>query len=619
MIAVVISIMLICLSGLASTCYRGMGHDEGLGSFRKAGLRIIERQPLFDKKADIGDAKDPARLVYIAFIALGYKLVGITLTALHLFPFLFQLLNPWLCFLLLYSVYRNIWWGLAGALLFLVHPFNLVYLNQQHNHPFFVFFLLVISLVFPYTVKHPKFLALFGCLASLLILTRFEDGMFFVLFLYGVYLVSCRKSGIPWRWLAVSLITLFLTHVLAAVLFDFPLLYPFDYVAELSQRQTTYGARYSAWQATKMVLQYYVYWYFGGKFIAPFLLGFLAVGTIEQIRSGRWYPVAIFWPYFFFLIFVYNGRFEIINLPVTTFTVIGFLWLVLRGMRTVGIWAERVIRKTVPLLLQRLEKLWGRRMLPRAASVVTNIVLLGFFLKSAYALAVIVEDGQPASTLWRIVKSSPPLPGHPAYQKTFVPLNHEERFPVRLREELFRAVRGEYRSWFLHTIGEHAFEHQLPEKAWEQADFSYRDEYESKNRWEQDRLFFEGSSPLWNERYAGRLGAFPGGAEASFVYRFDIPHPIDTVTISDIHTQWGVGDRVKMWTSTDGEQWTLRHDNWNVYYTKDYYYRFFDDEFDGQTSVFVKYSLKAGDKTRAADDNRGASLQEFTIAVNYKR
>ena len=600
---IILSIAIVCLSCLASTFYRGMGHDEGLGSFRKGGQRIVEGEPLYDQEAGIGDAKDPARLVYIAFIALGYKLVGFNLTALHLFPYLFQIINPWLFFVVAYMFTRNIWWGAAGSLMFIVHPFNLIFLNQQHTHPFFVFLLLVISLVFHYAVENPKFLALVGCLASLLILTRLEDGGLFVIIIYAVYLLYRLNSGVPWKWLFVSVGILFFTHVICAYIFDFSLLYPMDYVAELTQRQTAYGARYSFLEATKRVLRYYLNWYVGGKLLAPFLLLFFLMGMIVQFKRGQFYPLAIFLPYFLFLIFLYNGRFEIINLPVTTFTVPGFLLLILSGMQAVCAWVHTRLRR--PLLRPVLNTL-------------LIIIVLGLFSRSAYALAILVEDGQPAATMWQIVKNNPPLPGNPTYQQTSVPLNDEQQFPVRLREELFRTVRGNYRSWFLKTIGEYAYEQDLPEKAMNQADFSYHDDYETKDKWEQDRQDLEGNTPLWNGNYPGQLGAFPYGTSASFVYKFEFPKPVKDVTLSDIHTQWGFGDVVKMWTSPDGQQWILRYDNWNVRYTKDYYYQYFPAEFDGQTTLFIKYFFKAGDQNRPADDNCGASLQYFVLAVNYE-
>ena len=88
--------------------------------------------------------------------------------------------------------------------------------------------------------------------------------------------------------------------------------------------------------------------------------------------------------------------------------------------------------------------------------------------------------------------------------------------------------------------------------------------------------------------------------------------------MSDIHTQWGLGDVTKMWTSTDGEHWTLRYNDWNVHYTKDYYYQFFADEFKDCKTLFIKYYFYAGDQTRTGNDNRGASLEEFAFAVTYK-
>jgi hypothetical protein len=318
----------------------------------------------------------------------------------------------------------------------------------------------------------------------------------------------------------------------------------------------------------------------------------------------------------FFLLFIYNGRYEIVFLPVATFSVPVFLLIVVSGIQTVSRYAAGLIGR---LKGGKTAEGWPRT--PRRQIVVGVVILLGIlgaFGRAIYSMAIIVEDAQPASTMWHIVKNNPPLPGNPAYQTPYIQLTPEERMEVRLREELYKTVRGDYRSWYLHRIGQQAFELNLPETSGQQADFVYYDEFDSPEQWEADRMLLEGESALWSEEYPGRIGAFPVGKSGTFVYKFDFPQPIDAVTISDIHTQWGFGDVVKMWTSTDGEQWILRHHNWNVRYTEDPYYWFFEHEFDGQTSLFIKYEFQAGDTTRTGNDNRGASLDEFMLAVTYK-
>ncbi len=599
---------ILLLSFLISSSYRGIAHDEGLGGFRLGAMRIFEGQDVLNEDAIASESpaiKDPARLMYLIFIAIGFKFFGLHLVAFHIFPYLLQILNPVIFFVVAFRFFKNVWWGFGAALLFLSHPFNLVYLNQQHNHPFFICFLLCLLLVFEYAVNNPKFLILFGVLAALLIITRFEDGTLFVAVLYGTYLIVRWKKGIPVLWLLLSVGSLCAVYSGFALYFGFPVHYPLDYIPQLFVRQAEYGSRFSFVDATKLALRHFLYWYFCGKAIVLVLLGFLALGTLELLKKRMLYPLAIFYPYFFFLLFVYNGRFEIINLPVTTFSVPGFLLILVSGIR----WGAQYLLARIKTL-DRLQK---------ALPVLVIVILLGFFSRAAYSLATIVEDGQPASTMWHIVKNNPPFPGSPLYKDAFVRLSQEEQLPVKLREEIYKAVRGNYRSWYVNIIGKYAFEHGLPEQARARADFFYTDDYQSKQKWEQDRKQLEGESPLWNGEHPERIGAFPAGKGGSFVYQFEFPKPIEHVTISDKHTQWGFGDITRMWTSTDGENWTLGYDNWNVRYTKDVYYQFFDDEFDGQTVLFIKYYFYAGDKARKGNDNRGASLEEFSLAVKYIR
>jgi hypothetical protein len=604
---IVVGIVIFFISLLVSSSYRGIANDEGLGKFLEGATRIIHHQPIFDPENKIGESKSPARLLYMVFIAWGYKLCGINLLATHLFPYLLQILNPCLFLVVIYRYNNRIGWSLIGALFFIFHPFNLIFLNQQYSSPIFMFLLLLLVFVFESAIRSPRLLVICGVCSSLLMLTRFEEGMMFVAILYGVYFVSRWTSGIPVKWFLLSLGALLLTYLFFAWMFDFPLLFPLYYLPSLLQRQATYGARahLSFYEMTKRAVQVFMSWYFCGKIIAPVLILFGLIGAYDQVKKRVWYPLAVFLPHFLFLLLVYNGRTDIM-MSGSPYSVPGFILLLVSGMQVASRFCEGFLsRLKQPLLYPSIR-------------VLLVVVLLGFFVKSAYALTLVAEDVLPASTMWRIVKYNPPLPGNPAYQESFVPLNRADRFPVRMREEIFKAVRGNYRSWYFNLIGEYAFEHGFPEKARIQADFAYVDDYHTKDRWEKDRYRVEGDSPLWNDRYAGRIGAFPCGKGGTFMYKFDFPKPIDYVILSDIHTQWGIGDVTRLWTSPDGAHWTLRYDSWNVHYKKDRYYQFFEDEFDGYTSLYIKYYFYAGDKTRSGNDNRGASLEEFSLAVKYQ-
>jgi len=613
------------ISFAVSSSYRGMAHDEGIGGFRLGAERIIAHQPILsDVDIEVGNdaPKVPARLIYIILIAIGFKIFGFNLVALHIFPYLLQIINPCLFFIIVFRLYKSIWWGLVGALFFILHPFNVVFLNLQHNTPIFMFFLLIILLLFESAIKKPEMLILCGVVASLLILTRFEGGVMFVTILYGMYIIYRWNTGIPVKWLMLSLGALLITYLMFAFYFGFPVFYHKYYLPQLLQRQALSGSQFSFYGLTMHAFRNFLNWYFCGKLIAPFLCILIVIGTFTQMKKRIFYPIAIFLPYFLFLLFIYNGRYNVGNLPVATLSVPGFLLLLLSGIQVVSSFFSSLLLK-VNLKVKRNSLLYLKRfinfLLPqKVIGSIFVVCILGFFCRSAYSLAIVVEDIIPASTMLRIVKYNPPMPGNPLYKEAYVQLNREERFSVELREELFRTVRGNYRSWFLRKIGEYAFDHGTPEQARTDADFSYVDGYRSKDKWEKDRYHFEGTSPLWSDEYPKRIGAFPFGKGGSFVYKFDFPKPIDYVTISDIHMQWGGGDVTKMWTSTDGEHWTLRYNNWNLRYRKDYYYQFFEDEFDGYKSLFIKYYFHAGDKTRTGNDNRGACLEEFSLAVKYK-
>lgn len=611
-------LLIFFISFFVSSSYRGIAHDEGIGGFRAGAMRILARQPIFDAEKEGGDPKDPARLIYIVLIAIGHKIFGFNLVAYHIFPYILQILNPCLFFIVVFRFYKSVWWGLAGTLLFIVHPFILVHLNQQHNHPIFMFFLLMLLLLFESALQNPKLLTIFGVIASLLILTRFEGGVIFVTLFYGIYILYRWKIGIPVRWLILSFGALLVTHSVFAVSFGFPIHYPIYYMSHLLQRQADYSARFSYYALTRQAMRIFLNWFFCGKLIAPFLVLLIGIGAFDQMKKRIFHPILLFVPYFLFLLFIYNGRFDAAYLAVATFCVPGFILLLLRGIQVVSSFCSGLLLRTPQNNPSQGKNLRLSSVFQHFISVAIVLVLLGFFGRSMYSLTIITEDGIPASTMWRIVKYNPPMPGNPLYKEPYAQLSREENFPIKLREELYKTVRGNYRSWYLNTLGKYAFEHNLPEKTRIHADFSYADDYDSQDKWEADRYHVDGTSPLWNDERPGRIGAFPLGKSGSFVYKFDFPKPIDHVTISDIHTQWGFGDVTKMWTSTDGEHWTLRYNNWNVRYTEDYYYQFFEDEFDGQKSLFVKYYFFAGDKTRTDDDNRGSSLEEFSLAVKYR-
>ncbi len=612
---VAVFIALFALSIAANSFYRGIAHDEGLGGYCNGATRILNGGPLVTPGNEDEDSRYPARLLYMIFIAISVKLVGWNLFALHLFPYLIQLLNPLLFFIVARRFFKNDWWALSGTLLFLVHPFNVVFLNQQYSSPFFDFFLLVLVIFFQRSLDNPKQLIWFGICSSLLLFTRLEDGIIFVSWLYIAYLLHCRKY-LPWRWLAASLGALFATHSLAAWYFQFPLSYPVYAIIRILHIQEGRGAGMSFIALTTLAVKIFMTWYFGGKLFAPFVAALLIIGTVEQFKRHIYYLISIFFPHFLFLLFVYNGRHDIGMIPLPQ-TVIPFLLLVLTGIRTMNAFCLMFMKRRLSFF--RVRQIEKTPAFANLISIVAIVALIGVFSIKAFQLGYLIQDMIPASTIWQIIKTNPPLPGNLSYKEPIIRLTPEINLPIKLREEIYRSVLGKYRAENFEVIGQYVADNHIFERELNQTDFSYVDTYDSKERWEADRRNVTGDSPLWNQQFSGRIGAFPLHASGSFEYHFTFPAPIEYVIIQDAHSQWGPEDRIRLWTSPDGRAWTARYNDTRTRYKHDRYYQFFDEEFDGQTSLFIKYEFYAGDAERKGDDNRGASLDEFGLLVKYKK
>lgn len=599
-----IFIALFILSIAANSFYRGIAHDEGLGSYCNGAIRILSGVPLVVPGNELEDSRYPARLLYMIFIAIGVKLLGWNLAALHLFPYLIQLFNPLLFFIAARRFFNDTKWAIGGTLLFLVHPFDVVFLNQQYSSPFFDFLLLALVILFQRAIDHPKLLIWFGVCSSLLLFTRLEDGIIFVSWLYFAYLLHCWKH-LPWKWLAASLGAFVATHAFMAWYFQFPLSYPVYAIRRILGFQANYGAGMSYIDLTKAAIRNFTAWYFGGKFLATFVVIFLLLGTFTQIRTRIFYPACLFFPHFLFMLLVYNGRKEVVMLGLP-YTVIPFLLLLMTGMQTC----------LSALPADRRKKITS---IKSAALAFMLLVMLAAWAMQANRLGHVMNDTIPSASIWRIIKANPPLPGHPSYQEPVVRLTPEETLPIKLRETVYQQVLGTHRPEGFEVIGKYTKENHLFETMAAQADFSYVDTYDSKERWETDRRNFAGDSTLWNDEYPGKLGAFPLHASGSFEYHFTFPKQIEYVIIQDTHSQWGPKDRMRLWTSSDGKKWTVRYGDLRARYKSDPYYQFFDSEFDGQTTLFIKYEFYAGDAERKGNDNRGASLDEFGLLVKYRQ
>ncbi len=144
----------------------------------------------------------------------------------------------------------------------------------------------------------------------------------------------------------------------------------------------------------------------------------------------------------------------------------------------------------------------------------------------------------------------------------------------------------------------------------------YHDGFGDPARFDAD----ETSGELHHARYRGQVGA-ANEEEASLTWVFDFGAPIETLSIADQHSVLpcedcepcdDCGNEVALWTSPDGEIWTLRHDDrpddrpisWEADLSEDY---------EGLTSLHVRYEFSAADAARAPDDPRGASLSDFAL------
>jgi hypothetical protein len=144
--------------------------------------------------------------------------------------------------------------------------------------------------------------------------------------------------------------------------------------------------------------------------------------------------------------------------------------------------------------------------------------------------------------------------------------------------------------------------------------FSYHDQYSSPTKWKRDATQSEGNSTFFpkKKKYWKNVGATPAGSDGSFVYEFVFPGEIETIVLSDIHTVWGSGraNKVVMWTSADGKNWTKRHDDKRKF--MQYYYKGdFSNDFRGKKKFFVKYFFHGDEKRR--DVRAGARVDSFSL------
>lgn len=143
----------------------------------------------------------------------------------------------------------------------------------------------------------------------------------------------------------------------------------------------------------------------------------------------------------------------------------------------------------------------------------------------------------------------------------------------------------------------------------------YEDSFVDYKRWQADRFSHEGRCSLVSDRTKHGVGAYPYGANGSFVYRFHIPERFDHFRISDIHTVWAETNEVKLWVSPDNATWRIVHDDVPQDVSAYRFSRVFSSakELGPDREIYLKYSFHAGNAKRHPEDNRGASLRYFKL------
>lgn len=123
-----------------------------------------------------------------------------------------------------------------------------------------------------------------------------------------------------------------------------------------------------------------------------------------------------------------------------------------------------------------------------------------------------------------------------------------------------------------------------------------------------------GTSSLWVGQFPPMIGAYPYDHTGTVIKKFSYPFHIERITIQALHTQWANDDSVMLWTSTDGEHWTLRYNEKQRYMVTEYS-ETLDFRETPTRQLYIKYSLYAGDINRAEDDNMGATIREFHLTA----
>ncbi len=585
--------LLFLMTFFVSSSYRGIYADD-LPRYIQWADAIYFQEGLEGHEGMSNPEKSIASIFLSASIALAYYVVGHTLLALHLFPFLFALATPLLFFGLLRRILQHDLWAFFGTMVYIVYPTNPVWLNQTFAEPIFVCWFVLTMLIVEYAKEHPRLLILAGITTAFMVTARLFDGLVFTAFTLLAILYEHRKK-FPFMPFVFAIVSFLSVILLCPFLFGFSFARYYEYVHFMLTKDTlavNYVGDSSPLALTIIASKTFIRWYLGG----PFAIGvciILGIGTVATIKKNVVFPVIGVTGYSAFLLFILGGRgIEPLLTRLGSKMLPGLVILLIVGGKTL---VDRMAQTARPRKI----------LLSHLVSVLFFGGIAAMSFRTNQAFFGLVADIIPASSLWKIIEKNPPLPvGRQFYS-------------IEFRESVYKSVLGNYRPSYRSLLAKKAWDANEPDIARQMADFSYYTAFRDE-QWKTDAFRVEGTSPLWTPAHPDRIGAFPAESDGTVIYKFSFPQPVRTVTISDVHSQWEPGDIVRLWISENGTDWTMQYDD-DIRYKKTYYHNKIEYRPNGISALYVKYYFYAGDQSRANDDNRGASLEQFSLAAAFAR
>jgi len=575
----------------AFSSYRGIYADD-LPRYIQWADAIYFQQGLQGSDDMSNPEKSIASIFLSASIAAAYHIVGHSLFALHLFPFLFALATPLFFFGLLRRMVRHDVWALLGTLTYIAYPTNLVWLNQPFAEPIFICWFVLTMLIVEYAKEYPRLLVFVGITTAFMVMARIFDGLMFTVFTLAAILYEYRKK-FPFIPVAFAIALFLIVMVACPFLFGFSFATYYEYFDFMLTKDTlavNYVGESSPMTLTIIASKAFIRWYLGGIF-AIGVCFFLGIGTVATIKKNVVLPIICVTGYSAFLLFVLGGRgMEPLLTRLGSKMLPGLVILLIVGGKTVADW---IMQTSLP----------RKKLFAYFVSLLFFGGLTAISFGRNQAFFKLMTDIIPASSLWNIIEANPPLPiGRQFYS-------------IEFREDVYKAVLGNYRPSYRSNVAEKAWNAKEPEHVRQTADFSYYTSFRDE-QWKTGTFRIEGNSPLWTAAHPGRIGAFPTGADGTVIYKFSFQSPVQNVTISDVHSQWESGDVVRMWISENGTDWILQYDD-DIHYKKAYYHNTVQYSPPGISTLYVKYYFYAGDPARAKNDNRGASLEQFSFAASF--